>query len=247
MTRAIILAAGQGRRLLPLTADRPKCLLQVAGRLLLEWQVDHLLAAGIADVTVVTGFRTDAVEALVASRWGGRGVQTLFNPFFEAADNLASCWLASGCMSGDFLLLNGDTLFEAAVLDRLLRSPPAPITLTIDRKDSYDDDDMKVQLEGTRVRHVSKTLPHDQVQAESIGMLYFRGDGPELFRMAIESAMRHTTSLRLWYLSTIDALAGRGYVQPCAITGLRWAEIDFPDDLARADALFADGAREARR
>jgi choline kinase len=242
MTRAIILAAGQGRRLLPLTADRPKCLLEVAGRSLLEWQVDNLLAAGIADVVVVTGFRADAVDALIARRYAGRGVQTLFNPFFEVADNLASCWLARGFMSADFLILNGDTLFEAAVLERLLRSPPAPVTLTVDRKEIYDDDDMKVQLEDTRVCHVSKTLPHDQVQAESIGMLYFRGDGPELFRDALDASMRHSTSLRLWYLSMIDALAGRGCVEACAITGLHWAEIDFPGDLEKAGTLFAAGA-----
>jgi len=246
MTRAIILAAGQGRRLLPLTADRPKCLLPVAGKSLLEWQVDHLLDAGAAEVTLVTGFRAEAVDAVVAHRYGGRGVRTLFNPFFEVADNLASCWLARGCMSGDFLLLNGDTLFEAAVLDRVLRSPAAPITLTVDRKDAYDDDDMKVQLDGGRVRHVSKTLPHDQVQAESIGMLYFRGEGPALFRDALDASMRHPTSLRLWYLSMIDALAGRGCVQSCTITGLRWAEIDFPPDLARAETLFADQSRTAR-
>ena len=247
MTRAIILAAGQGRRLLPLTADRPKCLLEVAGKSLLEWQVDCLLDAGIAEVMVVTGFRAEAVDAVVTRRYSGRGVAALFNPFFEVADNLASCWLARGAMSSDFILLNGDTLFEPAVLDRLLRSPPAPITLTVDRKDVYDDDDMKVQLDGMQVRHVSKTLPHDQIQAESIGMLCFRGEGPELFRGALESAIRHPTSLRLWYLSMIDALAGRDCVQACAITGLRWAEIDFPADLDRAGALFAGQARGARR
>ena len=247
MTRAIILAAGQGRRLLPLTAERPKCLLPVAGRSLLERQVDNLLAARISEVTVVTGFRADAVDALIAHLYPGRGVQTLFNPFFEVADNLASCWLARGCMSGDFLLLNGDTLFERAVLDRVLASPAAPVTLAIDRKDSYDDDDMKVQLEGARLLHVSKTLPHDQVQAESIGMLYFRDKGPELFRGAVESSLRHPTSLRLWYLSVIDTLAARGCVQSCAITGLRWSEIDFPADLARAESLFADDPLPGKR
>jgi choline kinase len=244
MTRAIILAAGQGRRLLPLTAEQPKCLLQVAGRSVLEWQVDNLLAAGIADIVVVTGFRADVVDAVIARRYAGSAVRTLFNPFFEVADNLASCWLARGFMTDDFLLLNGDTLFERGVLDRLLAAPAAPVTLTVDRKDSYDDDDMKVQLEEGKVRHVSKTLPHDQVHAESIGMLYFRDRGPELFRTALESAMRHPTSLRLWYLSMVDALAARGCVQACAITGLRWTEIDFPGDLARAAALFSGGGTD---
>jgi choline kinase len=241
--RAIILAAGQGRRLLPLTAEKPKCLLQIAGKSLLEWQIDSLLDARVAQVVIVTGFRADAVDAVIADRYGGRPVQALFNPFFEVADNLASCWLARAFMSDDFLLVNGDTVFEPALLQRVLASPIAPITLTIDRKETYDDDDMKVQLDNGFVRHVSKTLAHEQVHAESIGMLYFREDGPRLFSDALESSMRHPTSLRLWYLSMIDALAARGCVRACAIAGLRWAEIDFPGDLARAATLFsADGA-----
>lgn len=239
MTRAIILAAGQGRRLLPLTAERPKCLVRIGDRPLLARQLDALLEAGISDITVVTGFRADAVETLLTGSYAGRGVHALFNPFFEVADNLASCWLARERMSGDFLLLNGDTVFEPALLARVLAAPPAPITLTVDTKDSYDDDDMKVELDGMRVRHVGKTLRHEQVHAESIGLLYFRASGAALFREALEQAMRHPTSLRLWYLSMIDTLAADGSVQACSIRGLRWSEVDFPADLARAEALFA--------
>jgi choline kinase len=242
MTKAIILSAGQGRRLLPLTADRPKCLLDLAGRTLLEWQLDALLSAGVGQVSVVVGFHGEAVESLIARRYAGRGVRAIFNPFYEVADNLASCWMARGAMDSDFVLVNGDTVFEPAVLHRVLESPEVPITLTVDHKSAYDDDDMKVELDGTRVVHVSKTLAHDQVHAESIGLLCFRGTGPALFRDAIDRALRHPTSLRLWYLSVVDALAGEGVVHACSIKGLRWGEIDFPPDLERAQALFAQQA-----
>jgi len=69
-------------------------------------------------------------------------------------------------------------------------------------------------------------------------MLYFRGRGPALFRAAVENAMRHPTSLKLWYLSIIDALAADGVVKPCPVTGLGWAELDFPGDLESAKAVF---------
>ncbi|MGE0811304.1 MAG: NTP transferase domain-containing protein, partial [Immundisolibacter sp.] len=62
--QAVILSAGQGRRLLPLTADRPKCLVDLHGKTLLQWQLDALLAAGVGPVTVVTGYASDAVEAV---------------------------------------------------------------------------------------------------------------------------------------------------------------------------------------
>ena len=235
---AILLSAGQGRRLLPLTSDQPKCLIRIGDRSLLEWQVDALLEAGIKEVVVVSGYRSDLVEGVVEKRYGHRRVRVEFNPFFDISDNLASCWIAREVMSVDFLLLNGDIIFEAAVLKRVLESGPAPITLTVNVKDEYDDDDMKVKLSRGLVRRVSKTLAPQQTDCESIGMLYFRGQGPGLFRAAVENAMQHPTSLKLWYLSIIDALAADGVVKPCAVTGLGWAELDFPSDLDAAKVTF---------
>ncbi len=236
--RAILLSAGQGRRLLPLTADRPKCLIRIGDRSLLEWQVDALLEAGIKEVVVVSGYRSDLVESVVKRRYADRRVRVEFNPFFDISDNLASCWIVREVMDTDFLLLNGDIIFEAAVLKRVLESDSAPITLTVNLKDEYDDDDMKVKLSRGLVRSVSKTLAPQQTDCESIGMLYFRGKGPALFRAAVENAMRHPTSLKLWYLSIIDALAADGMVKPCPVTGLGWAELDFPGDLEAAKATF---------
>lgn len=238
-TRAVLLSAGQGRRLLPLTESRPKCLLSVAGKSIVEWQIDALLETGIDEIIVVTGYRTDLVEDRLRQRYSGLPVRAEFNPFFDISDNLASCWMARAAMDGDFLLLNGDILFEPPVLEKVLESPASPITLTVNYKGSYDDDDMKVELDGTRVRHVSKSLAPQQVDCESIGMIYFRDKGPRLFRSAVENALRHPTSLRLWFLTVIDSLADERLVSACSISGLRWAEIDFPGDLENAESLFA--------
>ena len=109
-------------------------------------------------------------------------------------------------MDRDFLLLNGDTVFDTALLTRVLNSEPAPITLCVDYKSVYDTDDMKVQLdEKGWVKHVSKTLSVNQIDAESIGLIFFRERGPQLFRDAVEDALRHQAALKFWYLSIIDA------------------------------------------
>src|SRR5215470_13058480 len=195
--KAVILSAGQGSRLLPLTAERPKCLLPLGPKSLIEWQVDVLSRCGVDEIAVVVGFRATLVEAVLAkvARPGLR-IRTLFNPFYNVADNLGSCWLARHEMVGDFLLLNGDTLFETAVLQRLLRIPPAPITVTIDRKAVYDADDMKVHLDGTRLIGIGKTLPRAITDGESIGLLLLRGAGPELFVDAVDRALRASEGLR---------------------------------------------------
>lgn len=240
-TKAVILSAGQGRRLLPLTENSPKCLLPVSGKTIIEWQIDALLATGIEDISVVTGFQTGLVEALLQQRYSDyKQIRTLFNPFFEVADNLASCWIARSVMDCDFLLLNGDTVFDVSLLTLVLESESAPITLSIDYKKVYDADDMKVQLdEKGLVKHVNKTLSEDRIDAESIGLIYFRSNGPILFRDAVEDALRYPTELKSWYLTIIDALAGKHLVNVCAISGHRWCEIDYSSDLTKAQKLFS--------
>jgi choline kinase len=240
--KAVILSAGQGSRLLPLTAERPKCLLPLGPKSLIEWQIEILSRSGVDEIVVVVGFRAALVEAVLAELVRpGLAIRTLFNPFYNVADNLGSCWLARHEMAGDFLLLNGDTLFETAALQRLLHSPPAPITVTIDRKAGYDADDMKVHLDGTRLIEIGKTLPPARTDAESIGLLLFRGAGPEMFVDAVERALRLSEGLRSFYLKVIDQVAKSHRVETATIEGLAWGEVDYPTDLQRAEQLVADG------
>jgi choline kinase len=236
--RAIILSAGQGSRLLPLTADRPKCLVPLGRRSFIEWQIRQLDAGGVRDIVVVTGFRAEMVEAELARMvHPGLTVRTLFNPFFGVADNLGSCWLARAEMNRDFIVLNGDTLFESAVLERLLASPPEPIAVTVDKKPRYDADDMKVRLDGARLLDIGKTLPPEHSHAESIGLLLFRGPGAGAFAEAVDAAMRRAEGLKWWYLRVIAGLAERGIVSTVSIEGLEWGEMDYPQDLERLQGL----------
>jgi len=241
--KAIILAAGQGKRLMPLTADRPKCLVEVAGMTMLERQIRALYQAGVADVAIATGFRADAIDLLL-DRLGGvlPNLHTEFNPFFAVSDNLATCWLMRHYMDGPFIVVNGDTLFEPAVAERVLAAPDdSAIRVTIDRKAAYDDDDMKVVLDGDRVRAIGKQM-FERVDAESIGMLRFNETGAGQFREMLDAMMRSPDGKARWYLSAIDRLAHTGQVGFTDIHGLRWCEIDTPADLARAASRLGEGA-----
>jgi choline kinase len=239
--QAIILSAGQGSRLLPLTEATPKCLLPLGEETILSLQIRELAAAGIREITVVTGFRAAAVESELARlARPSLTLKTIFNPFYGVADNLGSCWLAREAMlRGDFLLVNGDTLFERAIPARLLQANGYPVTLTIDQKDEYDSDDMKVAVHGLRLVEVGKRLNSERVDGESIGMSRYQGEGGRLFTDALEHLMRAGIGVRSWYLKAIDLLAQRGVVGVLSIRGLRWGEVDFPHDLARARRLFA--------
>ena len=236
--KAIILSAGQGSRLGHLTSERPKCLIQFAGRSLLDRQLDTLFACGIDEAVVVTGFRDDQIEAALARRTGGPKVRTLFNPFYQVADNLGSLFIAREELVGDVLVWNGDTL----VSDRLMAQVVANrrqggICVTIDRKQEYDSDDMKVIADDDgRLRAIGKRIV-EGVNAESIGLLAFRDAGARRFRDAIERAMRTSEGTTIWYLRVIHHLAQNGEVWTLDIDGEEWGEVDFPEDVAPAEAM----------
>ncbi|MFA7584945.1 MAG: phosphocholine cytidylyltransferase family protein [Novosphingobium sp.] len=236
---AIILSAGQGSRLLPLTAERPKCLIDFSGRSLLAWQVEMLARQGVKRIDVVTGFMTDMVEDHLRDLADPRVELTVrFNPFYKVADNLGSCWIARETMRGDFLILNGDTLVSEDIVARVQAGSDWPIAVTVDVKDSYDSDDMKVSRAADgRLDRIGKTLTAAESNAESIGFLAFRGEGADLFRNAVRAAMRTPEGVQHWYLKVIDSLAPTGKVGTVSIEGLGWAEVDFLNDIEIATQL----------
>jgi L-glutamine-phosphate cytidylyltransferase len=241
--KAILLSAGKGSRLLPLTADRPKCLIAFSGKSLLEWQIDTLQEGGVGEIVIVTGFREELVDAVASTR---DGVRTLFNPFYHVADNLGSVWMAREELRGDLLVLNGDTLVSPALLDRVLDAKTGPIAVTTDEKSSYDADDMKVLTEGDRLLRIGKSLEAGHYNGESIGLLAFRNDGASLFAAQVEKMMRRPEGTSRWYLRAIDELAQNGAdVRTVSIRGEEWQEVDFPEDLAKAETLTARWADAA--
>ena len=240
ITKAIILSAGKGSRLLPLTESRPKCLIDLAGRSLLEWQLDALAANGVDEAVVVTGFRDELVDEVVAGR---PAVRTLFNPFYHVADNLGSVWLARGEFDRDVLLINGDTLVSPALVAKVLAGARRPINVTVDEKDDYDADDMKVLREGGRLLRIGKALEPGQYNAESIGLLAFLGDGGRRFTAQVDRMMHTAEGTRRWYLRAIDALAAELEIGTVSIKGEQWQEVDFPEDVEKAEALTRTWAK----
>ena len=244
--KAIILSAGQGSRLGHMVDDRPKCLIDFTGRTLLDRQLDTLEANGVREAVVVTGFHDELVQGAIAARNGGPAVRTIFNPFYKVADNTGSLYMAREELSGDCLVWNGDTLVSNALMSRVVGNERLGISVTIDRKESYDEDDMKVVEEDVRLKAIGKRLK-EGVNAESIGLLAFRSGGAERFRDAIERAMRTPEGTTIWYLRVINHIAQTDDVWTLDIAGEEWGEVDFPPDVERARELTAgwDAAEKA--
>jgi choline kinase len=173
-------------------------------------------------------------------------VRTVFNPFYKVADNTGSLFMAREELAGDCLVWNGDTLVSDALMRRVVGNDRAGICVTVDRKDGYDEDDMKVVEEGGRLKAIGKRLDGG-VNAESIGLLAFRAGGAERFREAIERALRTPEGTTIWYLRVIHHLAQSSDVWTLDISGEEWGEVDFPPDVEQARELAArwDAAAKA--
>jgi choline kinase len=237
--RAIILSAGQGKRLLPLTENKPKCLVEVNNRTILEWQLDTLLSAGIEDFTIITGFQSRKVEDLILNKYKSYRIECVYNPFYSVSDNLASCWLAREKFYNEFLIINGDDIFETDLIKKLLLSKMAPVTVAVNIKEIYDKEDMKVifNKKDSRLLRVGKDIECLDATGEAIGIHLFRKEGASLFKKKVENLMRDEKALKMWYLSAINGLVNDTDVFICDITGYKWAEVDFVDDVHKANEL----------
>ena len=229
--KAIILAAGRGRRLWPYTVDRPKCLLKLDGFSILEHQLQHLARLPVGQVVLVCGFGVEQVRAAVSVYPGGCWVKTFFNPFYAVTDNLISLWSVRAEMDDDLLLLNGDGVFHPDILQRLA-AVEDPCCLMVSRKISFDPDDMKVRIHQGRIVQIGKHLSPEETDAESIGAMRFSGTGVGLLRQALAEIVIQPQALRSHFPAVIQQLIDDGHLPTYQESeDLPWADVDTPDDL----------------
>ena len=182
--RAIIIGAGRGRRLMPTTADTPKCYAEVAGRRMLDWTLDAFRQNGVADVAFIGGYRIERVRADYPD------LTFRHNADWESNNILASLFHAEDLMGGPFLCSYSDILFTPEVARRAL-ADPADMALVVDthwrqrymdRTEHPPDDAEKVQVEGGAVTRVSRDIDPEQAHGEFIGVAKFSAAGAARLR-----------------------------------------------------------------
>ena len=238
--KAVILAAGVGSRLAPLTNDRPKVLVEVSGRSFLTRQLELLASAGIPsrDVVVVGGYRIDRLREALAA--GGHACEVVVNDRYEPWNNFYSLLVARDALAGhDFLQLDGDVLLDGQLLPRVIAAPGEAV-LAVDCRDELDDETMKVVLEGGRITAISKRLDPARCAGEYIGVTKLSAAAAhEVFEELAKFPGEELT--HEYYEYAFHRLAGAGRV-PFGIVDVHDCtvlEIDTVEDLQRAEALLA--------
>ncbi len=226
--KAIIVAAGKGNRLYPLTKDIPKPLLKInKNETILEHQLKNLTNCGISEIVMVTGYHANKVEEL-----GGPDIRYVYNPFYEITNSLASLWFARNEMDDDFVYLHADVVFDRRILEDLLKRQEN-VCLVIEPKKCIEED-MKVRVASDLMVEIGKGISLSEAYGEFIGITRFSRAGAKLLAGALEKIVRQG-DLMLWFESAIQWLIDNGcQVHTLSTEGKPWIEIDFPDDLEQA-------------
>ena len=230
--RAILISAGKGTRLYPLTKDMPKCLMTIGnGNMAIEQQLLTLRKVGIIDIVVVLGYMANKVENVINRYRNNMNIRIVYNPFYDISNNLISLWMAKYFMDVDFISINGDDIFHPDVIRKLL-STKGEIVMTIDRKEKYDIDDMKVVTKGQKVYKVGKKIPLDEANGESVGIIKYVGHGKDLIINKLEHMVKDRNNHNKFYLEALQKIMiDNNGISFCEIEEDKWAEIDFHIDL----------------
>ena len=248
--RAVILAAGQGTRLRPLTDDRPKCLVDLCGVSLLERQADVLRRGGVDDIVVVGGYLADRIAA--------RGFRVVTNERYESTNMVASLFCAPARLDGgdDVLVAYGDIVYEPRVL-AAVAACRAPIGLAVDTAwRAYwsrrfadplaDAETLRLDADGNVVEVGKKPSGYDQIEAQYMGLLKVRADEAprldEVYR-AMDRARRYDGQAyeKMYMTSFLQHLIDTGHRVRAVPTEGGWLEIDSLDDLRLYHALRERG------
>lgn len=233
--KALILAAGRGSRLSPLTDRLPKCLTEVCGTPILIKQIENLHECGITDITVVTGYLSHILEAAIRGKYPE--IRILESVDYATTNNMYSAYLAREAVAGDsFLMMNADVYFDASVIRSLLDCPyPNAIAVDVGK---YREESMKVRAQHGRLTEIAKTIAAEQALGTSVDVYKFSLEAAHAFFVRCEEYIVTHKDRGQWSeVALCDILADVEF-RACPVGG-RWMEIDTPEDLVSAQIMFS--------
>lgn len=231
--KAIILAAGIGKRFKEVTDQRPKCLIEIHGKTLLERTLDALGAAKVQEAVVVIGHLGEMIRQQIGPTCGGVRIRYVFNPQYEKGAIL-SLWSAREEFDDDVLIMDADVLFPVALIDRLVRSSHANCFL-LDGSAVNTGEEQMLLTRGGRVLNIVRGGSGDfDVIGESVGFLKVsRTDAPLLRTILDDLVARGRDTIE--HEEAFPLFLTQREVRFEHVDDLPWTEIDFPADLQRAE------------
>lgn len=256
--KGILIAAGRGQRLMPLTYEVPKCYAEIGGRRILDWCVEALGRGGCADIVFVGGYRIDRVRADYPR------FRFVDNRDWERNNILGSLFCAEAEMADGFVSSYADILYTPEAVDRLTQHP-GDIVLLVDtdwreryrpRTEHPESDGEKVRLAGGRVTEVSRRIPPEEAPAEFTGVAKFTAAGARLLIEHFRRARARfdgrpfgnsASFARAYLIDLLQAMLEAGVTMDAVETPGGYFEIDTTQDYRLASAAWEISRKRAAR
>lgn len=235
--QAVILAAGQGRRLARMGWDKPKCLLPVGGETLLDRMLSSLHEYDITETVIVLGYRRELVESHLMKR--SLNCVVVVNHDFAQTNTIHSLWLTREYLAEGFLYFNSDLFFDRRILGLILSSPDSAAAVDVR---ICGAEEVKVLVDGNqRITEIGKELPTERCWGESIGMVKFLQPACAAMIASLERFNAGASTRRLYFESALNEILADLLFRAVPLGDLRAVEVDTPQDYEAALRLAESG------
>ena len=234
----VILAAGMAKRLRPLTDTKPKCLLKVGERTLLERTVEAMASAGISEFVVVTGYLADMIRDFLTSHYPQFTIHFLHNADYPHNNNIYSLWMAGQVVRGqEFLLMDSDILCDPAAIMRIASEQEAALAVN---RHELGEEEMKVVVDGQmRITEISKTCRPEDAMGESVGIEKMTVAYSEALFRELDQMILNEGLIDIFYERAFERLIPQGQTfRVIDTTDYFSYELDTPEDFHRAQELM---------
>lgn len=238
MMIGVILAAGMAKRLRPLTDEKPKCLLEVGGKTLLQRTVDAMISAGIKEFVVVTGYRENMICEFLTARYPQYTINFIDNPDYEHNNNIFSLWLAMEKLHGtEVLLMDSDILCDPEAVRRVARKTVPALAM---QQHELGEEEMKIVVDAEgRITEISKTCSPKDAIGESVGIEKMTEEYTEAIYQELHKMILDEGLIDIFYERAFERLIPQGHTfEVVDTTDLFSYELDTPEDLKKASAAL---------
>lgn len=241
----VILAAGMAKRLRPLTDTKPKCLLEVGGKTLLQRTVDAMAAAGISEFVVVTGYRDNMIRDFLENPNNLKNLERpvfhfLHNADYEHNNNIYSLWMAGEVVRGkDFLLMDSDILCDPAAVVRIAQMQEPALALN---RHELGEEEIKVIVDADgHITEINKTCNPADAIGESVGIEKMTAAYSEAIYKELDQMITKEGLIDIFYERAFERLIPQGYTFKVVDTTDYFSyELDTPEDFQRAQELIPE-------
>jgi len=235
--KAVILAAGMGKRLQKVSGGLPKSMINIGNSSIIHHQLDSCMKVGINNFVIVLGYKKEQLKEHILEKIDSENVVFIENPIYDKTNTLYSLWLTREHLNDDFIYFNADVLFQSDLLQKISAESKYS-QLLLETKSCAEEEVKMIIDDEMRIQQISKVLPISECAGEFIGIGKFNKDILNRFVHYLQYGVDNNQSNN-YFEYAVDLLAKDTILKAIPTDGIPCIEIDFPEDLERAKELFS--------